>query len=65
MRTIITIVAILFGILFISMITIYCVLKRRLRKAVIINNTYLEEARTADSERRRIRAEDEIKLAAT
>jgi hypothetical protein len=47
------------------MISIYCVLQRRLRKATIINATFLEEARTADTERRKKAAEDEIKLAAT
>lgn len=65
LSTILTIVAILFGLLCIAMVTIYCVLKRRLRKATIINNEFLDEARALDTERKKKAAEDEIKLAAT
>ena len=57
--------AVLFALLCIGMCTIYCVLQRRLRKAKIINNEFLEEARAQDTERRKKAAEDEIKLAET
>ena len=52
------------ALLIVAMCCVYCVLRRRLRKAQIVNERYLNEARAAEQERVKAAEAKEIEVAA-